>query len=248
MRYRVRSPAAPYDGPTRLIVATDDRIYGDAVLRVIARSGTMVCAAAADAASEAVVLAEAVEADVVLVDATMPGAIELLRWVGATSAQMAPVALRVAEEESLVLELADAGVAGYVSRAASPSDLCAAVDAAARGRLHCSPRIAVMLHLNAAPAARVDGHSGGRIERLSRREHDVLELIARGFSNKEIAATLQIELSTVKHHVHRILEKLEVRRRGQAAAALRGRRMDLSMDAAALKTDQTVNCLTPFAD
>jgi two-component system nitrate/nitrite response regulator NarL len=240
---------------TRVILASDDRIYSEGLLRLIGRSGTMVCRVASDSAADAAVLVETVEVDVVLVDATMTEGMDLVRSVGAGGSQVAAVALRVGEEESQVLELADAGVAGYVSRNASPDDLCAAIDAAVRGRLYCSPRVAVMLHLRATASGRARGSNGraeddspGRIERLSRREHDVLELIARGFSNKEIATALQIELSTVKHHVHRILEKLEVRRRGQAAAALRGPRIDPWMDTHSEKTDQTAHCLAPFAD
>ena len=71
-----------------------------------------------------------------------------------------------------------------------------------------------MLRLRRRPAAQLD---------LTSRELEVVELIERGLSNKEIGSELHIEVTTVKNHVHNILEKLQVRRRGDAVATVRGR-------------------------
>ena len=86
--------------------------------------------------------------------------------------------------------------------------------------LPCSPGVAgALLRRVAALAAERRGECG--LERLTAREVEVLRLIERGLANREIAAQLCIELRTVKNHVHRILEKLGVDRRGQAAALMR---------------------------
>jgi DNA-binding NarL/FixJ family response regulator len=70
-------------------------------------------------------------------------------------------------------------------------------------------------------ATLADGHDGARGAGLTAREHEIMELVEQGLSNKEIASALRIELPTVKNHVHNILEKLRVTRRGEAAAKLR---------------------------
>ncbi len=82
----------------------------------------------------------------------------------------------------------------------------------------CTPRIAALLLRRVAEAAAP--RSSG-LERLTPRETEIVDLIEQGLSNKQIARRLSIELATVKNHVHNILEKLEVARRGEAVARVR---------------------------
>jgi two-component system nitrate/nitrite response regulator NarL len=91
-----------------------------------------------------------------------------------------------------------------------------------RGETLCSPRIAATLFRRVAALA-ADRRVGDErtLRRLTRRERQIVDLIADGLSNKEIAHRLQIEFATVKNHVHNILEKLQVTRRADAVAALR---------------------------
>src|SRR5881296_1366294 len=90
-----------------------------------------------------------------------------------------------------------------------------------RGVAICSPRVAACLLRRVAALAA--GH-GGDLPRaqLTNREREIVRLIDNGLSNKEIARALGIEVATVKNHVHNILEKLQVHRRGEAAARVRG--------------------------
>jgi len=94
------------------------------------------------------------------------------------------------------------------------------VSAAVRGELPCSPRIAGGL-LRRVTALAAERWSREEPYRLTAREAEIAQLIERGLSNKEIARTLCIEVSTAKNHVHSILEKLHVHRRVEAAALLR---------------------------
>ena len=109
--------------------------------------------------------------------------------------------------EEDVIGCAEAGVAGFVTLEGSLEDLEAILDSVGRGETLCSPRMV-------ARAAATGCHAVQRSRRSARhrpdraRERQIVELVERGLSNKEIARELQIELPTVKNHVHHILEKM----------------------------------------
>jgi len=119
-----------------------------------------------------------------------------------------------------VLAMAEAGASGYVALDGSIEDLAAVVDSVSRGETLCSPVIAATLFHRVATLTR-ERQPEPIEETLTAREVDVLRLIEEGRSNKEIASALYIEIPTVKNHVHRILEKLNVHRRAEAAARAR---------------------------
>jgi two-component system nitrate/nitrite response regulator NarL len=131
------------------------------------------------------------------------------------------VALALGETESEIMDWAEAGVSGYVTRDASIAELANVVERVTRGEVVCSPKIAGSLFRRVSALASED-RPGPTSARLTAREQEVVELIAEGLSNKEIAARLVIELATVKNHVHNILAKLNVGRRGEAVAHFRG--------------------------
>jgi DNA-binding NarL/FixJ family response regulator len=130
------------------------------------------------------------------------------------------IALGIDELESEVIRWAEAGIDGLVSRQASLEDLMATVDSVAQGETLCSPRMTAALLRHVGVLARERGSSRATSP-LTAREREIAGLIDEGLSNKEIAQRLCIELATVKNHVHNLLEKLGVRRRGEAAAAWR---------------------------
>jgi DNA-binding NarL/FixJ family response regulator len=158
--------------------------------------------------------------DVALLDIAMPDALTLPDAVAAARALVKIVAFSVAETDDEICACAEAGIAGYVSRNGSKEDLVAAVENAIRGELSCSPRVAASLFRRLAVRVRTTRQSDQGTT-LTGREYDIVALIDGGLSNKEIARQLKISTATVKNHVHNILEKLQVRRRGAAAAVLR---------------------------
>jgi two-component system nitrate/nitrite response regulator NarL len=131
------------------------------------------------------------------------------------------VALAVQDGEEDVVSWADLGVAGLVSRDATLAELLDALEAAERDEALVSPATAGALLRRVAHLARAHGPVGGPA--LTRREREIVRLIGAGFSNKEIAGSLRIELPTVKNHVHNILEKLHVASRAEAVGAARAR-------------------------
>jgi len=124
--------------------------------------------------------------------------------------------------DSEILEYFEAGLTAFVPRSASLDDLEEMIGKALRRELQCPPSVtAIMVRRLKELAGRRPVTVG--TDRLSPREHSVLRLVEQGLTNKQIAVRLGIEAATVKNHVHRILKKLAVHRRGEAASHARHR-------------------------
>jgi len=125
----------------------------------------------------------------------------------------------MAETEENVIKWGEAGVAGYIPRTATMTDVIAAIGNTMRGEQACSARISATLlrrlseHPTPSPASDKP--------LLTAREAEIVQLLATGLSNKQIALRLHISLATTKSHVHNLLTKLELPRRGYAAIWLR---------------------------
>ena len=148
------------------------------------------------------------------------------------------VALSLDDKDETVVALAEAGVAGFVTSDTSLDGLMTTVECVARGGSRCSPRATAALVRRLATLAQ-DRRPESRGDQLTPRERQIVALIDRGLSNKEIATELHIELATVKNHVHSVLDKLQVRRRGAAAAAIRARPWRSESPVRALQTSET---------
>ena len=208
--------------PTSVLIVTDIRLYREGLAHILCRErGVQVIgtSSAREALSEVVARHPAVA----LVDMASHGSLATIRALALGAPQLKIVALAVRDAEGEVIACAEAGISGLVSRDASLDDLVQTIDSVARDEMVCSPRVAASLlrrvRTLAAERARapVDLHLTGR-------EMQILRLIEEGLSNKEIAQRLCIEVPTVKHHVHNLLEKLGVSRRGEAVARIRGLR------------------------
>jgi two-component system, NarL family, nitrate/nitrite response regulator NarL len=206
----------------RILLVTDIRLYREGIESVLAGRAGIEVVAAASARAEAVELAGRLRPEIALVDIVMPDAVEGVRAIRRAAPGVKILALTVAETEAEVLTCVEAGVSGYVTRESSVDDLVAAIQSAGRDEMLCSPRIAATLVRHVAALAAGAGRVRSE-ELLTGRELEIVALIDEGLSNKEIASRLLIEVPTVKNHVHNILEKLQVRRRADAAAALRAR-------------------------
>lgn len=159
---------------------------------------------------------------IILLNLASAGSRELLPALGhaAPDSRIVVLGLSEADEEDIVA-FAEAGVAGYLMRSEPLEHLLDQIRTVIAGGTMCSPRVAAVLlrrvrTLAAQPAA------AGRVPVLTAREDQVLDLVALGLSNRDIAGRLTIETRTVKNHVHNILEKLGVHRRAEAVAMARG--------------------------
>jgi DNA-binding NarL/FixJ family response regulator len=209
--------------PVEIFVLVAVRLYRDGIVDAVGRDTRfrVVGSAAAldDARSQLTALG--VAPDVALVDLGLAEGAGAARSLRDAWPEMSLVALGVREVDGDVVSLAEAGVAGLVSRDASLAELLDAVEAAARDEALCSPAVTAVLLRRVASLG--GGSEPDERPALTRREREIVSLIGKGLSNKEIAGSLRIELPTVKNHVHHILEKLQVHRRTDAVAAARAR-------------------------
>ncbi|MGH1525669.1 response regulator [Leifsonia sp. L25] len=212
----------------RVVVADDQAIIRDGLVTVLGLLPDVEVVGAAADGAEAVALAVAERPDVVLMDLRMP----VLDGVGATEriVREAPgsavlVLTTFADDESILTALR-AGARGYLTKDAGRAELASAVRAVARGQATFAPEVGARIigSLTSAPPARPADPAGALVERfptLTRREAEVLGLVADGLSNGEIAAALFVGGSTVKTHINAIFAKLGVSSRAQAIALVR---------------------------
>ncbi|MFO1105227.1 MAG: response regulator transcription factor [Amaricoccus sp.] len=208
--------------PIRVVLADDHPIFRDGLQRSLAEEADFDVVGAGGSAAEAVALVEAERPDLALLDISMPGsglaaAAEIARRFPETRIAM----LTVSEDDHDVLAAMKAGAIGYVLKGVSASELARVLRAVAAGEAHVSPALAArVLAAMQKPAARPGREP---IDDLTRREEDILRLVARGLSNKEAALELGLQEKTIKHYMTTILEKLQARNRVEAALIARER-------------------------
>ena len=204
----------------RVFVISGIRLYCDGLCEILGqREGIEIAGSAARVDLAEQKLRELGRpVDAVLIDVAEPNGIDGLRAVIAAVPDSRVVAITVPDREQDVIACAESGAAGFVTRDASIDELVGALHGIARGEVHCSPRMtAALLRRLSSLAKPIEP-----LQALTVREREILRLIDMGQSNKMIARQLQIELPTVKNHVHHIIEKLGVNNRAQAAARVRG--------------------------
>lgn len=206
---------------TRVLIASDIRLYREGLVEALDSTDGIEVVATATDGGETLREVSSVVLEVVLIHMAIPDSLATVRAIAQMHPEVNVVALGVPEIEGEVIACAEAGISGYVPRDGSLADLITVVKNAVQGELTCSPRIArdLLRHVALLAAERVEREQGPW--RLTPREMEIAELVERGLSNKEIARELYIEISTVKNHVHSILERMNVQRRGEAAARLR---------------------------
>ena len=205
---------------TRALIAGRSRVHRDALATVLAQSDRVRVVGTASDRAEVLARLDADRPDIVLIDVTMFDAARTVADIKARTPGVQVVAITLGETEAEVVELAEAGVAGYVLADGSIEDMLVAVESAVRRELYCPPRVAfTLLRRVGALAAQIkaEERAEGPLSTLTQREWEVLQLVDQGMSNKEIAGHQGIELATVKNHVHNILNKLHVHKRISAA-------------------------------
>ncbi len=203
-------------GVVRVVVIDDHELFRGGLIQVLRSNGIDVIGEA-ELATRGVDLVRELMPDVVLMDLNMPGmsGIEATQRLSASVPLCRVLILTVVADERNVMDALLAGASGYLLKDAPPAEIVEGVYAAARGESQISPRVAGQLirRIRQPPVVELD-HGG--VE-LTPREFEILELLARGMDNVEIAQTLFLSQHTIKNYVSSILVKLQVENRVQAA-------------------------------
>lgn len=215
---------------TRVLIVDDHPLFRQGLSMALGETEDLVVCGEGTCAQDAVDLSRDLQPDVVLLDLSMPGGgFAALEHIRACQPALRVAVLTASEDCDDVLKAMKLGARGYVLKGVGGNALIDAVRDIARGAGHVAPTLA---------AAILSGHNGAegwfqtkepdigdptnrRLAQLTPREAHVLKMVAAGFSNKEIARQGDMQEKTVKHHVTRILKKLQVRNRTEAAMVWR---------------------------
>ncbi|MDR0416419.1 MAG: response regulator transcription factor [Propionibacteriaceae bacterium] len=213
----IDTPAeAGFEGRRRVVVVDDHEMFRAGVKHEIGSAADIV-GEADDVPSAVAVIAET-QPDLVLLDVHLPGGggVEVIKRSHARHPGIRFLALSVSDVAEDVIGVIRAGARGYVTKSISGPELIEAINRVAMGDAVFSPRLAGFV-LDAFSGSIEVAAVDEDLDRLSSREREVLRLIARGYSYKEIARELFISVKTVETHVSSVLRKLQLTNRHQLA-------------------------------
>ena len=203
-----------------LLIVSDIKVFREGLAIALEQGGGFEVAQAASRPGEAQRVIRRKRPDVALVDLMIDNHLDVMSGIAGDAPEVLLVAMGVADDPQGILQCAEAGASGFVPRRASLRELTRTIQDAHDGALRCAPEISHLLccHVSRLKLRDQAKETVRHRKALTRRERQILDLIERGQSNKIIARDLGIEVSTVKNHVHSLLAKMGVRRRGEAAA------------------------------
>ncbi|MBU3056777.1 two-component system response regulator NarL [Pseudomonas indica] len=205
------------DEKTRILLVDDHPMMRRGLRDLLAMEDDLLPVGEAGSGQEAVELASTLDVDLILLDLNMPGmdGLETIKRLREAGVDARIILFTVSDEHGNVLEALRNGADGYLLKDMEPDDVIDQIRAAAQGKLALSPELTKVL----AEALRERPKQGQSVSAasLTKREKDVLRQIAKGQTNKMIARKLDITEGTVKVHVKRLLNKLGMRSRTEAA-------------------------------
>lgn len=202
--------------PARIMMVDDHPLFRKGLTQLFSMEPRLELVAEASGGEEAIALARECDPDIVLLDLNMRGmdGLDTLRAMRAADVTARIVMLTVSDNDADVVSCIRAGADGYLLKDMDPEEILDQVLAATHGKLAISQRLTEIL----ASALRKPDNSGADVlSSLTSREYQILQLIAKGLSNKLIARELDISDATVKVHVKHLLKKLNMRSRIEAA-------------------------------
>jgi DNA-binding NarL/FixJ family response regulator len=202
---------------TRVLLVDDHELFRQGVVATLQPEGDFEVVGQAGTAAEALDVAVELQPGLILLDVHMPGGegLTIIPTLRAALPDTRLVMLTVSEDPETVTEALSLGAAGYLVKGVHADTMLEALRGIVEGETYVSPEIAGRILTAMSRPPPTDGALG--MAALTPRERDVLELLARGDTNREIADALTISEKTVKRHVTGILTKLQVRNRTEAA-------------------------------
>ncbi|MHB8637061.1 MAG: response regulator [Fimbriimonadaceae bacterium] len=203
----------------RVVVADDEASYRTALQKTLTLMPECELVAVCKDGHEALEMCLGDPPDVLMTDINMPrmNGIELIRTLLRKEKAVSVVILTVREDDDAVFEAFRAGALGYLLKTSTPQDVIEAIRLASHGEAKVTPRIATKVIEDFRRIREDDETEDAELYDLSDREAEILELVAQGLRNKDIALKLSIAEKTVKNHVSNILKALQVNSRTEAA-------------------------------
>jgi DNA-binding NarL/FixJ family response regulator len=203
----------------RVLLADDHALFRKGVADFLASEPDIELVGQADDGAQALEMARELMPDVVLMDVSMPrmDGLEATRRIKAELPFVRIVILTVSDSDRSLFDAVKSGAQGYLLKSVEPQALLDTIRGVVRGEASISTTMAARLLEELARDSKRTTPPGTPGARLTQREQEVVELVAQGKSNKEIAAALGIAENTVKNHLKNILEKLHLENRVQAA-------------------------------
>jgi DNA-binding NarL/FixJ family response regulator len=199
----------------KVVIVAPVRLYLDGLAAALGcRPGIRVAGTAREG-GDAVPLIAAVQPNAALIDATLLLRSDLADRVIRAAAGVRILAMGLNDDAPQIVACAELGVSGYVLRDASVDELVDALWASQRGETKCTPAVAASLMSRLAELAAPIRRADAAEDPLTVREREVIALVEQGLMNKEIARRLGLSLSTVKNHVHNVLDKLGLTSRAE---------------------------------
>jgi DNA-binding NarL/FixJ family response regulator len=205
----------------RILVADDHPMFRSGLCRLVDSAADMAVVGQAASGDEVVARAVELQPDVILMDVKMPGlsGIEATRQIVTTNPHVRVLVITMFEDDHLVFTALRAGAHGYVLKDGDEDEILRAIRAVARGEAIFSPAVAKrLIEFFASPWPTVPAHL---FPELTEREREILNLIAQGRPNSEIALRLFLSPKTVANHVSNIFAKLQVADRAEAIVRAR---------------------------
>ncbi|MBJ7354904.1 MAG: response regulator transcription factor [Thermoleophilaceae bacterium] len=212
------------ESAARVLLVDDDPLVRSGLQLMLGGNSAIEVVAEVDDGDAVLAAVDLHHPDVVLMDIRMNNVdgIAATRLLRGQPSPPAVLILTTFDADDLVLSALRAGASGFLLKSSPPEDIVRAITTVASGESWLSPTIARQLIGLVAAGPQVDDAASARLASLSPREREVADAVGQGISNQEIAQQLHMSVATVKAHVSRLLEKLEVDNRVQIALLIQG--------------------------
>ena len=207
----------------RILIADDHPMFREGVVQSLASEKDFAIIGQASNGKNAIKMAKELLPDVLLLDITMPDqdGITITKKISAAFPVIQIIMLTASENEDDLMKALKAGARGYVLKGISAKELVKVVRTIVAGGTYISPDMANMILFELSQPSQPDP-----LSELSDREKEILKLVAKGYTNREIGAQIHLSEKTIKHYMTNILQKLHVRSRVEAALLVQKRELE----------------------